>query len=439
MRRREFFKTVGCSVAGNALALGGTVARKPNIVFVSAESLGVGGVSCYGADNFRTPNIDALARGGTRFTHAYTAPLSGPSRAVMLTGRYAFRTGVTSQGAPGRLLPSRETTMPKILKAAGYVTASVGKWIFPPGPAEFGYDEYLQVTDGGGYWNLRSNSNAYTVNGRIRVTRGKQYMPDVMHDFLVEFIGRHRHEPFHAYYAMSQMRADFQPTPDSAPDSRDYYTDNINYMDKLVGKLVGELERLKLRENTLILFVGDSGTGSVYAGESTVRGQRLSGEKGSMLEGGALVPLIVNWPGTTPAGEVNSDLIDSSDLLPTLTEVASAQPPQGVVIDGRSFAPRLRGGTARPRDWIYVQLGTQWYVRDSAWKLNQAGLLFDMSQAPFEEFPVPAEATNPEAVAARQRLRAVLDELNPAGGILDDGDGTGRRANRTIHVKKRRK
>ena len=114
--------------------------KKPNIMFVLADDLGIGGVGCYGADKFKTPNIDKLAREGTRYTHGYTAPLCGPSRACIMTGRYAFRTGATNQDATGQMEPSVETMMPKYLKPAGYFTACVGKWgQLPLGPAEFGF------------------------------------------------------------------------------------------------------------------------------------------------------------------------------------------------------------------------------------------------------------------------------------------------------------
>ncbi len=451
MRRREFIKTAACMAAGSAAVRGllpGSQTRsgaplagkKPNIVFVLADDLGIGGVSCYGADNFKTPHIDQLARGGVRFTHGYTAPLCGPSRAMIMTGRYAFRTGATNQDSTGRMKPSVETFMPKILKPAGYVTACVGKWgQLPLGPADFGFDEYLKFSGSGVYWNTQDRGKNYTVNGRVLSLRDREYLPDVMHNFLVDFMTRNREKPFYAYYSLSHVHAEILPTPDSAPASKDLYADNISYMDKLVGKLVAELERLRLCDNTMIVFVGDNGTGGAYADESTIGGRRLSGEKGSMLEGGALVPLIVNWPGTTPAGKVSADMIDSSDFLPTLAEVAGAKLPEQIVLDGRSFAPQLQGKKGQPRDSIYIQLARMWYAREAAWKLNQAGELFDMSHAPFEEPKVAADTKAPAAIAARQRLQAALDKLNPAGGILDDGDGTGRHANRETSKRKKRK
>jgi arylsulfatase A len=132
-------------------------------------------------------------------------------------------------------------------------------------------------------------------------------------------------------------------------------------------------------------------------------------------------------------------MIDSSDFLPTLAEVAGAKLPGKTILDGRSFAPQLLGQKGHPRDSIFIQLAGQWYAREAGWKLNQAGELFDMSHAPFEERKMAADTKDPEAIAARKRLRTALDKLNPAGGILDDGDGTGRHANRETNRKKKRK
>ena len=138
--------------------------------------------------------------------------------------------------------------------------------------------------------------------------------------------------------------------------------------------------------------------------------------KGTMLEGGSRVPLIANWPGTTPAGKVLNDLVDFSDFFATFAELGGAKLPEGVTFDGRSFAPQLRGEKGTPRDWVYVQLGAKWYVRDQGFKLTQSGELFDMSDAPFVEKPVPADANDETAAAARTRLQAVLDKLSPATG-----------------------
>jgi len=449
MNRREFLRGAGCAAIGSAVGsdllpaqtpAGNPGGKKPNIMFILADDLGISGLSCYGADHYKTPNIDKLAREGTRYTHAYTAPLCGPSRALILTGRYAFRTGATNQDATGQMKPSVETMLPKMLKPAGYATACVGKWgQLPLGPAEFGFDEYLKFQGSGIYWNTQDKGKTYTVNGRVKDLRDKEYLPDVMHDFVIDFLNRHRNDPFFVYYSLSHVHVEILPTPDSKPDSKDLYADNLAYMDKLVGKLMAELERLKLRENTLVVFVGDNGTGGGQAAQSTIGGKRLSGEKGSMLEGGANVPFILNWPGRTPAGKVTAELMDSTDFVPTFVELAGAKLPPNTTIDGRSFVPQIYGRKGQPRDWVFIELARMWYVREQNWKLNQSGELFDMKPAPFAEPLVPADTKNPEALAARQRLQAALDKLNPAGGILDEGDGTGRHANREENRAKKKK
>jgi arylsulfatase A-like enzyme len=142
-----------------------------------------------------------------------------------------------------------------------------------------------------------------------------------------------------------------------------------------------------------------------------------------MLEGGARVPLIASWPGTMPAGKVCPDMVDFTDLLPTFAELANAKVPADVTFDGRSFAPQLRGQAGKPRDWIFVQLGKEWYVRTRQWKLTQAGELYDMTNAPFAEKPVPAG----EQTDARKQLQAILDQLNPAAGKDAAGNGARRK------------
>jgi len=441
MKRRDFLKA-GALAAGTAAAprflfghewLSGAVFadKKPNIVFILGDDVGIGDIACTGADKYKTPHIDALARGGTLFTHAYAQPLCGPSRATILTGRYAFRTGATNQDATGRMKPADETFMPKILKQAGYVTAAIGKWgQLPLRPADFGFDDYLKFSGSGIYWNTQDKGKTYEVNGKTLPLRDKEYMPDVMHAHLVDFITKHRDAPFYIYYSMSHIHAEILPTPDSAADSKNLYADNIAYMDKLVGKLVDELERQKLRENTLLVYVGDNGTATGHAAASTIGGRRVNGSKGTMLEGGSRVPWIVNWPGVTPAGKVSTDLVDISDFFPTFAALVGTTLPAKKVIDGRSFLPQVRGQAGQPRDWVFVQLAKMWYVADRKWKLTQDGELFDLSDAPFTEKLVPADTKDAAAIAARKRLQAALDQLNPAGGILDDGDGTGRHINR---------
>ena len=407
--------------------LPGQKTKKPNIIFILADDLGIGNISCYGSDQFKTPNIDKLASTGMRFTHGYTAPLCGPSRALILTGRQPFRTGTTNQDRVGKLEPSKEICLPSVLKTAGYTSLMVGKWSqFPLQPSDFGFDQYMRFQASGKYWNTQQANKSYTKNGEIVPLLDGEYLPDLMHNQVLDFISKNKNKPFFAYYSMSHIHGEILPTPDSKPDSKDLYTDNINYMDKLVGKLVKALDSLKMRQNTIIVFMGDNGTAAEGVSRATVQGKKLSGKKGDMLECGSLVPWIVNWKGGGQSGKVINDLVDATDWMPTFAALAGAKLPENVILDGKSFAPQLKGEKGTPREWIFMELGNQWYVREEKWKLNRANELFDMRNAPFEEILIPADSKDEIAMSARQRLSAVLKSINPEGGILDDADGSGR-------------
>jgi arylsulfatase A len=404
-------------------------AQKPNIIFILADDLGIGSVSCYGADNFKTPNLDKLAGNGLRFEHCYASPLCGPTRALLMTGRYAYHTGMTSNQTGPLLKPDKEVMMPRMLKPAGYVTAQCGKWSqLPLQPGDWGFDEYLRFQGSGKYWNTQKMAKTYTLNGKEVPLGDGEYLPDRMHNFVVDFITRHKDQPFYVYYAMSHVHGQILPTPDTAPGTKDrfkIYQDNVAYMDKLVGKLVAQLDRLKLRENTLILFAGDNGTAKPWYERCTINGGKaLSGHKATMLECGALVPCIASWPAKVPGNRVTQGLINICDFYPTLAEIAGAQLPVGVVMDGQNFAPQLCGQSQTwPRDWIFVELGRKWYDRDMGWKLNESRELFDMHNAPYAEPLVAADTKDEAAIAARKKLQGVLGQLNPAGGIVDQGHG----------------
>jgi len=425
MKRRDFMKTAGISLAALALpnrwswaATEAGAGAKPNIIFILADDLGLSEIGCCGSDHYRTPHIDALAKSGMRFEYCYSTPLCGPSRCQVLTGRYPFRTGLISNQSANAVNPSKEIMVPTVMKKAGYATAAVGKWgQICLGPGEWGFNEYLSVKGSGRYW--ASQKAGYVVNGTAKELGGNEYLPDVMHSFLVDFITRNRNTPFYVHYAMSHIHGPILRTPDSKAGSGEaaLYADNVAYMDKLVGTLVAELDRLHLREKTMLVFTGDNGTARFGAGTSTLGGRAVHGKKGTMLEGGSRVPLIVNWQGKTPAGKVNHDLTDFSDFLPTFAELGGASLPPGVTIDGQSFAPQIKGEKGKPREWVYVELNGKSYVRNARFKFTNSGDLFDLKDAPFNEVPVPAESTEVEAVAARTRLQKILDQHPAATGI----------------------
>ncbi len=149
-----------------------------------------------------------------------------------------------------------------------------------------------------------------------------------------------------------------------------------------------------------------------------------------MQEGGSLEPLIVYWPGVTPVGKVSHDLISAPDFLNTFADIIGTPLPKDKILDGQSFNAQLHGKKGNPRSSIFIQLANNYYVRSANWKLNQAGELFDMSKAPFEEILVAPNTQSADAIIARTTLQKELDRLNPQGGYKDTGDGTGRHINR---------
>jgi arylsulfatase A len=388
---------------------------QPNIIYILADDFGLPDIGCYGAA-YRTPNLDALAAGGMRFENCFSAPLCAPTRAMGMFGRYGFRTGVTDNGLGHAATPQKEVCIAKVLKQAGYGTAVAGKWsdleylVTKEDGARWGFDEFMiwgerWEEDGGKarYWGPDYNHNGKIISGNK-----KTFGPDMLHGFAVDFIRRHRERPFFLYYPTPLIHYKLHPTPDSVGKKPDLHEDNIAYLDKLVGKLMTELESLKLRERTLVIFAGDNGS---TKGAHTVHGKPVFGKKGELNEGGCHVPLILNWPGTTPAGKVSKDLVSITDFFPTFAELAGAGLPDGVTIDGRSIAPQARGQTGTPREWVYVQLRSERFVRDAGWKLTGEGELLDMRDAPWSEKPVADDSTDPEASAARIRLRNALDSV----------------------------
>ncbi len=415
------------SLALHFFALSLLAAGKPNIIMIIADDVGLGNLGCTGGP-FKTPNLDAIAKGGTQFSHCYAMPQCSPSRCMLLTGRYPFRTGLRGNHDREDVLPKNEVMIPAVMKPAGYVTASVGKWhVGPLGPVEWGFDESFLFPGSGLYWRgKKAQSKRYQINGTEHDLPDGQYLPDLLHEFLVSFLTKHKDEPFFIYYPMSHIHGEIVRTPDSKPgaDDNQLYTDNIEYMDKLVGKLMAELDRLHLREKTLVLFTGDNGTSGGYSRRATVNGKPLSGHKLKLLEGGSRVPLIAHWPGVTPAGKVVNDLVDFSDFFPTFADLGGGKLPEGVKLDGRSFAPQLRGERGTPRDWVYVQLGDKWYVRDRGFKLTSDGVLLDMTDAPFSE----KQASND---AEKSKLQAVLKELHAASRTRAKQDESESRKNNT--------
>ncbi|HEX5105515.1 MAG TPA: sulfatase-like hydrolase/transferase, partial [Pirellulaceae bacterium] len=226
--------------------------ERPNIVFIFGDDCGIDSFGLYGSDRAKalTPHIDALAKTGTRFDRCFATPLCGTSRCLIMTGRHGFRTGgLTNQTAKNPSFRD-EPALAKILKSAGYATGMAGKWRqMSDSPGDWGFDEFItDPTAAGWYWK-----QSYTKNGQEVATDKEIYYPDAASDFALDFIRRHRGGPFFFYLAEHLVHGPIVRTPDSKEGAQPHqlYDDNIAYLDKTVGKVVAELDKLGLREKTV--------------------------------------------------------------------------------------------------------------------------------------------------------------------------------------------
>jgi arylsulfatase A len=421
---------------------------RPNIILIMADDQGYETIAANGGTSYRTPNIDRLAANGMRFENAYAHPLCTPSRVALMTGQYNFR-NYTSFGE----LRLGEKTFGNMLRDAGYKTAIVGKWQLSErdfqAPFHFGFEEYLlwhfgmkvngvqtPGAQGSRYWDP-----VFYHNGKLLPDTKKQFGPDIMADFVDDYIQKHQAEPFFLYYplvlphdpwveppnypASGEFPAEIRPgggrggNVPGAMESEERqrrFAAMVEYVDQVVGRVTARLDALKLSEKTLVVFTGDNGTHPAL--RSTIKGRQMNGDKGRPTDAGTHVPLIAQWKGHIPSGRINQDLIDFTDFLPTLAEVTGARLPAGVTVDGRSFAPQLRGQKGQPREWIFCHYDPRWanfpftrYAQDKQLKLYHDGVIYDYRQDPLETSPLAQTSLTPAQAAGRRKLQKALDTL----------------------------
>jgi len=395
-----------------ALALSAAADTRPNVILIMADDLGVECLGSYGGTSYATPNLDALAESGTRFTHGYSTPKCSPSRLNIMTGRYGFR-----MPQVWGHLPDDEITFGSVLRDAGVKTAVAGKWQMallkdnPRHPQEKGFDESSLWAwhEGPRYWQPMIWQNGVLRQEDI----ADRYGPDVYTEFLIDFMRENKEGPFFAYYPMCLphfAKMDGLYVEPVGPNGRyQTYKEMVEQMDRLVGEIVRAVDDMGIRENTLILFTADNGTPNKIV--SMRDGEEVKGGKAMHTNAGTHVPLIASWPGTTPKGSVCDDLIDFSDFMPTFAELANATLPADRVIDGRSFLPQLKGQPGSPRSWVYTEFEGLGWIRDKDWKLYTDGRFFDMKADPEEERPLEGEALEGRAAAERATLQAALKDL----------------------------
>jgi len=327
------------------------------------------------------------------------------------------------------------------MQYAGYKTCITGKWQLwsynPPDfepewrgqgmlPENAGFDEYFLWH--AGHTEDKGSRYADPVildnNGLRQDTEGK-YGPDLYTEYLLDFAKRHQDQPFFIYYPMALTHGPFMPTPDSPGWARDRqksdlknFTDMVEYTDKLIGRIMDGLDNLGLRDDTLVMFIGDNGSPTEVV--SMLGDRPFQGGKGKSTDAGTRVPLVASWGNCETGTTICDDLVDCSDFLPTIMDVVGTPLPSDAICDGRSFLPQLVGERPNPRKWIYAWYNPlpgwakegyhlQEWAQDQTWKLYDDGQLYNLVADELEEYPI--EEDTEASKAARQNLQSVLNQM----------------------------
>jgi arylsulfatase A-like enzyme len=453
---------------------------QPNIVFFFADDLGYSDLGAYGSAFHETPHIDQLAREGLQFTDAYAAcQVCSPTRASLMTGQWPQRFGITDFISPQGgnlpenwtrntiLLPARNEdrlpldapTIAKALQKVGYATFFAGKWhLGPEGwwPENQGFDHNLGGHERGGPYG---GNRYFSPYGNPRLTDGPpgEHLPDRLATETAAFIEANRDRPFFAFLSFYSVHTPLMARDDlrrkyeekrrqlrletrwGREHTRDVrlvqdhavYAAMVEAMDLAVGKVLAQLDRLDLRQNTLVIFTSDNGGLSTSEGWPTSNLPLRAG-KGWIYEGGIRVPLLARWPAVIRPGTATTTPVSSPDFYPTFLEIAGAQPAPDQVLDGLSLLPLFQGGTLpeRPLFWYYPHYGNQGgapsaAIRRGAWKLvewfeDQRIELFDLPGDVGEEndlfrlHPDRADALQAELRAWQQMVGARFPTPNPS-------------------------
>lgn len=378
------------------------VTKRPNILFIMADDLGYGDVGCYGQKQIRTPNIDALARDGMRFTDYYAgSTVCAPSRCSLMTGYHTGHARVRGN-ALVPLLPS-DITMAKVMGEAGYATGIVGKWGLGEAestgvPNRQGFDYwfgYLNQKHAHNYYPefLWKNEQKFPLAGNVEVngvsTQRGQYSHDLFTAEALRFLDEHQKEPFFLYLAFTIPHANNEAKNEGMeiPSDEPYSDRNwpqpqknhaamITRLDADIGRILDRLKQLGLADNTVVFFTSDNGPHKEGGGDPAFFSSSgpLRGFKRAMHDGGIRVPMIVRWPGQISAGTTTAQVAAHWDILPTVAEFAGASSPSG--IDGISIVPTLLGAAKAGREqpqhefmyWEFHEGGFKQAVRMGPWK-----------------------------------------------------------------------
>lgn len=387
--------------------------QKPNVILFFTDDHGTLDAGCYGANDLHTPHIDRLSQAGVRFTQAYAHTVCCPSRAALLTGRHPQRSGIndwTQNDAhateKGLNMPLDEVTIAEVLKENGYRTALFGKWHLGAalgyGPNEQGFDTFYGhrggFIDNYVHYFLHGKGFHDLWNNEEEIFERGSYYPSLMTDKAIEFMEENRNQPFFLYVAFNlphypeQPDSQFVAINEHLSEPRRSYATVISTVDDKIGQILNKLEELNLRDNTLVIFMGDNGhsteetmirmddhlSGLPKGTDYCARGGggytgKWRGAKSGFLEGGIRVPAIISYPGLIPENEIRDQAITVMDFFPTICEVTGSKLPD-CIIDGFSLLPVVESKTANSgHEVLYFQWRDQWAVRDGKWKLIVKG------------------------------------------------------------------
>jgi arylsulfatase A-like enzyme len=418
MNRRNFLKTVslayaGLSVAGCNSRYANTV-KQPNVILIITDDQGYGDLACHGNPIIKTPALDQLHAESTRLTNFHVGPTCAPTRASLMTGRYCNRTGVWHTIMGRSLLRKDEKTMADVFAENGYQTGFFGKWHlgdnYPFRPEDRGFQQVVRHGGGGitqtpDYWGNDYFDDTYFHNNGV-TKKYKGYCTDVWFDLALKFIELNIHKPFFCYLATNAPHGPFNVPPKykamyenvkKVPNAAFYGM--ITNIDDNINRLNNQLKKLRLVENTILIFMTDNGTAAGHRNGGFNAGMR--GNKGSEYDGGHRVPFFIRWPnGTIQSGKDINRITAHVDVLPTLIDLCSFEHPKGVEFDGSSLKPLL---LAEEITWPNRVLITdsqrlenpqKWRksaVMTDRWRLVNGVELYDMTTDPGQQKNIAAQ------------------------------------------------
>lgn len=416
--------------------------RQPNIVVIIMDDLAYGDLGCHGNAHVRTPRLDQLHQQSSRFTRTCSFPVSTPARASLMTGRYPYRTRAIDTYCGRSMMDPDELTLAELLRDAGYRTGIFGKWHlgdnYPMRAMDQGFEEALVHNGGGlrqpgnigfdGYFNPQLMHNGELVDS-------EGYCTDIFTDHALRFIEQHREEPFFVYLATNAPHTPLEVCEELADRYRKARINDtfarvyamVENIDTNVGRVLDQLDRLNLADDTIVVYTSDHGPCGSASHEGEVRfNTNLRANKGTVYQGGIQVPSFWRWPGRVAPGRDIEQITSPIDILPTLCEAAGVSLPRGLTIDGTSMLGLLEG-RVEPGRWPQRTLFSQWHRGDVPVRFRNAAVvtdrfklvdgreLYDLRADPFEQHDVAME--HPEVVARlRHDYERWFDEVSAERG-----------------------